>query len=266
MGCRGRALIRYNSAMGTCLKCVVRYDGTGFAGWQVQPGQRTVQGVLEDALSRIANRPVRIDGSGRTDSGVHALAQVFSCPRLDGVEPEKLRRALSNMLGPEVRVESVEEAAEGFHAAYSAVGKRYAYVVSQAREPDPFSERYAWYIPREVDREMIERLAQRLVGEHDFAGYCAGGSSAKTTVRTIHSIEVLSGGLVGPRDDDHLWRIEFHGGGFLYKMVRNITGTLVEVARGALPEERIDELLKSPGPFEGRTAPGQGLFLVEVLY
>lgn len=245
---------------------IVRYDGTGFDGWQVQPERRTVQGAIEAALSRMVSQRVRIDGAGRTDAGVHALGQVFSFRWPGAADCPRLRRALSAMLGPEIRVERLVPAPPEFHARKSATGKRYAYALSLEREPDPFSARYAWRVPRPVDIGELERLARRLEGEHDFAGFQSSGSAVRSTVRTIHSIRLERGGVVAPFDARHLWRLEFHGNGFLYKMVRNIVGTLVDIARGRLPESRLEELLEAPGPFQGHTAPAHGLTLVEVEY
>lgn len=248
------------------IKATVRYDGGGFAGWQIQPGARTVQGEIERVLSLMASEPVRILGASRTDAGVHALGQVF-CFKWKGEPPlRRLRKSISQMLSPDVRVESMEVAPEAFHPIYSAVRKRYAYTISLATEPDPFSCRYAWRVPKDIDLKLIAELGRRLVGTHDFAGYRCLGGSVKTTVRTVYSVEVVKGGVVGPNDADDLWRIEFVGNGFLYKMVRNLTGTLVDIARGHLPETRLAELLESPGPFPGQTAPALGLFLVEVEY
>lgn len=248
------------------IKATVRYDGTDFAGWQVQPGLRTVQGEIERVLSLIASDPIRIRGAGRTDSGVHALGQVFSF--LWSHEPDlmKLRRSVSRMLSPEVRVETMEIVSTEFDPTYSAVSKRYAYTLSFSEEPDPFSNRYAWRLPAPVNVQRLEALGQRLVGTHDFAGYQCAGASVQTTVRTLHSVTVAPGGVIGPYDAQDLWRLEFVGNGFLYKMVRNITGTIVDIARGHLPETRLTELLKSPGPFRGYTAPAHGLALIEVVY
>ncbi|MBI5091171.1 MAG: tRNA pseudouridine(38-40) synthase TruA [Candidatus Hydrogenedentes bacterium] len=248
------------------LKAIVRYDGVNFAGWQVQPDTRTVQGELESALSRIASRPIHVHGAGRTDAGVHALAQVASFDWPDGLPCERLRRSLSRMLSPDLRVDALHEARPGFHARKSATGKRYAYTLSLAHEPDPFTARYAWRVPIDLDLSLVERLAQRLIGTHDFAGFQAGGAGAHTTTRTVHAITLHEGGIIGPVDARGLWRLEFFGAGFLYKMIRNITGTLVDIARGAIPESALDERLASPGPFLGRTAPAHGLVLVEVLY
>lgn len=253
--------------MKTNLKFIVKYDGTGFAGWQIQPNERTVQGEIEQALSRIAAQPVHITGASRTDAGVHAFAQVFSCRWPGAADPRKLARALSKMLRPAIRIERAEEAPPDFDARKSACGKRYAYVLSLSPHADPFSAGYSWLVPWTLDLERLAALARQLEGEHDFAGFQAGGAPpGRSTVRTLHSVRLREGGLAGPSDAKHLMRIEFHGNGFLYKMIRNITGTLVDCARGHTPESRIAELLASKGPYNGYTAPGHGLFLIEVEY
>jgi tRNA pseudouridine38-40 synthase len=252
--------------MATCLKVTVRYDGTGFAGWQVQPDVRTVQGELQSALSQIASQPMVIHGASRTDAGVHALGQVFSCAWPGPLGPDRLRRSLSQMLSPEIRVERVEEALEGFHARHHAKSKRYAYTLSLSREPDPFSARYAWCISWALDLDRLAELARRFEGEHDFAGFQAGGAPERVTTRTLYNVKLSQGGTVGPCGAADLFHIEYCGDGFLYKMVRNLTGTLVDVTRGAVPESRIGELLASAGPYRGHTAPAHGLALLEVLY
>jgi tRNA pseudouridine38-40 synthase len=249
------------------LKAVVRYDGTPFGGWQVQPDRRTVQGDIEAALSRIASRPIRVQGAGRTDAGVHALGQVcsFTWPA-DAMPHERLRRSLSAMLGPAVRIESVAPVPDTFDARHSAVSKRYAYTFDFVQEPDPISARYAWCVRYRVDLELLTEAARPLLGEHDFAGYQSSGAEAASTRRCIYSIELHRGGVFGPCDGNRLWRLEFHGNAFLYKMVRNITGSLVEVARGKLPKEWIVQQLQAGAPFRGRCAPAHGLALIEVLY
>ncbi|WP_320178496.1 tRNA pseudouridine(38-40) synthase TruA [Roseovarius pacificus] len=249
----------------TTLRATVRYDGSGFAGWQKQPHARTVQGELEAAMSRIANQPVRIQGAGRTDAGVHAFGQVFSC-KWPGPFPVRLRTALSRMLGPEIRLTEVVEAAPNFNARFDAVAKRYAYSLDLGRDPDPFVARYAWHVLHEVDLGLLRDLLKRLEGEHDFAGFQSTGSTREHTRRTIYSAELLPGAVCGPCDLDYLWRLAFHGDGFLYHMVRNITGTVVEIARGRYPDTFLDELLASQGPFPGYCAPAHGLTMVSVEY
>ncbi len=247
------------------LRAVVRYDGTGFAGWQVQPQVRTVQGELQSALSLLARRPVKVYGAGRTDAGVHAMGQVISFAWAPQVDLDWLRSRLCKMLGPEVLVDRVEVAPPDFHARWSACGKRYAYVLHLASFPDPFLDRYAWTLRYAIDVERLASLARMFEGTHDFAGFQCNGASPGPTERTIHRIRLRPGVMVGP-ELPGAWTLEFHGSGFLYKMVRNITGTLVDVARGHYPEQRITEYLIAPGPYRGYTAPGKGLFLVEVEY
>jgi tRNA pseudouridine38-40 synthase len=248
------------------VKAVVRYDGGPFAGWQIQPDSPTVQGVIEKTLSVIASRPVRITGAGRTDAGVHALGQVFSFQWHEEPPLALLRKSLSKILGPSIRIESMESVDDLFNARFSAKGKRYAYSLLLAHEPDPFAARHSWCIPWALDMELMAACAQQVAGTHDFAGFQCAGASVKTTHRTLHSVKVLRGGVVGPCDAESLWRLEFAGNGFLYKMVRNITGTLVDIARGKTPPARIAELLESRGPFRGYTAPSHGLTLLEVIY
>ena len=248
-------------------KAVVRYVGTNFSGWQVQPGERTVQGEIAGAIATIAREPVRLHGASRTDAGVHALGQVCSFAMPIVTDPERLRRSLSRMLGPEIRVVSIESAPDGFHARKSARAKRYWYALDFGREPDPFSAPFAWHAPRDLDLDRLRALCARFEGERDFAGFEGSRAAPKrSTVRTLYSLRLEKGGVIQAPDADGISRLEFHGDGFLYKMVRNITGTLLDVARGHLPESRIDELLASPGPYHGYTVPAQGLTLMEVEY
>ncbi len=250
----------------TCtLKGIVRYDGTAFCGWQQQKTHRTVQGDIEAAMGRIASAPVSIQGAGRTDAGVHAMGQVFSCV-WPGPFPKRLRHALSKMLSPEIRIVSLEPAAPDFNARFSAHSKRYAYSIELSREPDPFAARYAWHVPYKVDLDLIHALLPKLEGKHDFAGFQSTGTQMKTTVRTLFSVQLHPGGVIGPADNPNLWHLEFHGDGFLYKMVRNLTGTLIEIGRGRFPATFLDEALASSGPFRGHCAPAHGLVMKEVLY
>ena len=249
------------------LKAVLRYDGGAYCGWQVQPDDRTVQGALQEALGQIAREPVKVYGASRTDSGVHALGQVATFRWSGNPDLEKLRRSLSQMLAPRARILSLEPVAEDFHARHSAQGKRYAYVVDSGTEPDPFTARYAWHVPYALDMSVLAAQAARLVGEHDFAGFgSATVEPVENTVRVLESIRVIPGPVVGSSEAGKHWHIEYSGTAFLYKMVRNMTGTLVDIARGYHPPERIDKLFASPGPYRGYTAPAHGLFLLEVNY
>lgn len=251
---------------GQTYKAIVRYDGGAFSGWQVQPGKRTAQGEIEAALSKMASQPTRIHGASRTDAGVHAFGQVFSWQWAPNADLRKLRRSLCKMLGPDILIESIEKAPAGFHARKMKNSKRYAYAFSLRRYPDPFLARYAWQIPWKIDLVLLENLTKRLIGTHDFGGFQGGGSAIKNTVRTLYDVRLAEGPVIGAKEMKDVWRIEFHGNGFLYKMVRNLTGTMIAICRGQEPESRLEELLHAPPPFHGRTAPPQGLFLREVIY
>ncbi len=244
----------------------MRYDGTNLCGWQAQPGLPTVQGALQTALARIAQRTIPVQGAACTDTGVHAFGQTISFD-WDGGPPERLRHALSKMLGPEIQVQSLEPAPPGFNARFDARGKRYAYTLDLGREPDPLSARYAWHVPHKLDLDLMAGLAPLLVGVHDFAGFqSTGGHHRDSTVCTLHSAQLSHGGTIAPCDAQHLWRIVFDGYGFLYRMVRNMTGTLVEIARGRFPKDFLETSLNSPGPFRGHCAPAHGLVLEKVYY
>lgn len=252
--------------MAATVKAIVRYDGTSFSGWQKQPAERTVQGEIERVLAQILRAPVAVVGAGRTDAGVHALGQVMSFRPDREVDLHRLTRSMNGMLGPEIRFENLEWAEPSFSARYAARWKKYAYSFQLGRAPDPFSASYTWCIQYDLDVERMGRLARYFGGRCDFAGMRCAGASPGTTVRTVYNIEILPGCAIGAVDAANHWRLEICGEGFLYKMVRNIVGTLVDVARGNLPESRIQELLSSPGPYRGYTAPAHGLALVEVGY
>ncbi|MBI2421397.1 MAG: tRNA pseudouridine(38-40) synthase TruA [Candidatus Hydrogenedentes bacterium] len=248
------------------IKGIVRYDGTDFMGWQRQSHGRTVQGEIENVLSRIADEPVTIQGAGRTDAGVHALGQVFSCVWPKDVPP-RLCHALNRMLMPEVQLLSLVPAEESFNARFAARSKHYGYAIQLGASPDPFAARYAWHVPYALDLPLMQALAATVVGEHDFAGFESTGSQRREhTVRRIFSATLEPGAIVGPQLAANCWHFHYHGDGFLYHMVRNLTGTLVEIGRGRFPAEFFAECLHSPGPFKGHCAPAQGLFLKEVQY
>lgn len=247
------------------LKGIVRYDGSRFAGWQVQPRRRTVQGEMEAAFSRVASQPIRVQGAGRTDSGVHALGQVFSC-RWPRPVSERLRHALSQMLSPEIRIVELIEAPETFNARYDALSKRYVYTIDLGREPDPFCAPYAWHVPYRTSMDLITSLLPRIEGRHDFAGFQGAGSPRPETERTLFEARCTRGAMIGPADAANVWRLSFHGDAFLYRMVRNLTGTLIEIGRGRFSPEFLDECLQSPGPFAGHCAPAHGLVLEKVYY
>jgi tRNA pseudouridine38-40 synthase len=251
--------------METTLKGTIRYDGTHLAGWQRQANRPSVQQHLEEAMATIAQQPVAVQGAGRTDAGVHALGQVFSC-RWPGTPPPQLQRALTKMLRPAIAITALEPVADDFSARFSATSKRYVYALDFGKSPDPFTARYAWHVPYKLDHDLLRALLPQVFGRHDFAGFQSTGSQMKTTIRTILNIEFEPGGILSPADSSHHWRLVFHGDAFLYKMVRNLTGTLIEISRGRFPQDFLQELLATKGPFTGHCAPAHGLALLEVRY
>lgn len=245
------------------IKLTIAYDGTAYSGWQYQPQQRTVQGVLEDALNRITGEAIRTVASGRTDAGVHALGQVVSFSTESRLSAEIFQRALNAELPIDVAVQSAEEVRQGFHATHDALRKRYRYTIHDGPVRDVFRLRYAWHIHERLDADAMDRAARYLLGTHDFCSFQTAGSERTTTVRTIFDIEVRRG-RAGESD---LVTTEVEADGFLYNMVRSIMGTLVDVGRGARPESWVCEALAARNRCAaGRTAPAQGLFLVRVEY
>jgi tRNA pseudouridine38-40 synthase len=243
------------------LKLTLAYDGTPFVGWQRQAQGVSIQGLLEEALARLDGAPVTVHGAGRTDAGVHALGQVASA-RLTASHPvEVIARALNACLPPEVRVTGVEEAAEDFHARFSARAKTYRYMIRNAPTASPFERAYVWHVSDTLDRDAMREAAAVLVGTHDFAAFRSVGGDVNTTTRTI----TASG--FAQQDDPGLLAYEISGDGFLRHMVRAIVGTLVETGRGQRPASSMAAVLAGANrAAAGATAPPQGLFLVRVVY
>ena len=245
------------------LKITLSYDGTEFAGWQVQPNRRTVQGNVETALKKITSDSIHVVGSGRTDAGVHALGQVASCDTQSSQPCAVLTRALNGTLPHDIVVLDVQDAFSGFHAIRDALRKTYRYVIHDGPVTDVFLQRYSWRLPLQLDHEAMDRGAQRLQGTHDFASFESSGSSRASTVRTVERIRVKR----APHEVGEKVVLEVTADGFLYNMVRAIVGTLVDIGRGALAEEAMSDIIAARDRrMAGQTAPPQGLFLVNVEY
>ncbi len=243
-------------------KLVLAYDGSNYSGWQVQPGRTTLQGTLEEALARITGQHVRVTGSGRTDAGVHALAQVASFRSETELATNVLHKALNAELPRDMAVFSVEEADAGFHARASARRKRYRYQLDDRPIRDVFSRRYSWHCRHRLDAEAMHRAAQSLAGRHDFSSFETSGSARRSSVRTVFAISVQR---VGEQPGGI--SLEIEADGFLYNMVRTIVGTLVEVGRGVRDESWPAEVLEARDrKAAGQTAPAHGLFLLRVDY
>lgn len=237
----------------------ISYDGTAYAGWQVQPHSISIQGLIEKALAKFLKGATRLIGAGRTDAGVHALGQKahFTCS--EKVSLHTLVRALNAMLPFDIRILSACEVEETFHAQLSATRKEYHYHISLTPTVSPFLRLYRHHVPWPLCRSLLEKGAARFIGTHDFGSFANLGSKVVSTVRTLYRLEILEqeGGL----------RLEVEGNGFLYKMVRNITGTLLEVGAKKRSLESLDHLFTHPHrSFGGAAAPAKGLFLVKVTY
>ena len=238
------------------------YEGSEFAGWQRQPGKRTVQGILEEVLALIDERPVTAIAAGRTDAGVHARGQVVSAEVRNQLPSHVLIRAINVRLPDDVRVVSVVEAAPGFDARRDARAKVYRYTIALGADPGPFVRRVVWHIPQRLNVAAMQEAAARLVGEHDFAAFQAAGGDVKRSVRRLSKSV-----LIDEPGSPHYLRYEVAGSGFLRHMVRNIVGTLVDIGKHRWPPEEIAAILASRSRQRaGKTAPPQGLVLVRVLY
>jgi tRNA pseudouridine38-40 synthase len=245
------------------IRLVLAYDGTDYVGWQRQPNGVSIQALVEDALLPIEGRPVTVIGAGRTDAGVHALAQVAGVALASRIDPPSLMAALNATLPPDVRVRAADEGPPGFHARFSATGKVYRYYLREGRWVSPFERRYVWHIPQALDDPAMAAAGQALVGHHDFAAFCAAGGGATTTARTITALHVAR----IEDEDGALVTIDVEADGFLRHMARAIVGTLVEVGQGRRGVDDVARVLASRDRSgAGPTAPARGLFLLRVRY
>ena len=251
------------------LKLTLAYDGAEFSGWQVQPDAATVQGTLASAIGRITGEKVLPQGSGRTDAGVHALAQVVTFVTESSVPTENLVKALNDILPASVRVMSVEQVSQDFHARHSARAKTYRYRMYRGAICPPFLARYVWHYPYPLDEEAMARAAESVVGEKDFTSFAAvdpekgtyheGLEGTRSSIRTIFSSSW--------KRDREEFIYSVRGSGFLHHMVRNLVGTFILVGRGTLEADDITRILAARNrSAAGATAPASGLYLVNVEY
>jgi tRNA pseudouridine38-40 synthase len=241
------------------IKIICQYDGTEFSGFQRQADARTIQGCLEEALETIVKQPVRVCGAGRTDAGVHAQGQVANFHISVGIPTQALLRAMNSLLPEDVRVYSAEEVDADFHARYWAKAKTYEYRIWNHPIADVFTQRYAYHVVDNLDLCNMKRCAEALVGTHDFAAFQAAGSIRASTVRSLKRLEC-------ERDGD-LVSIRATADGFLYKMVRNLAGCLVQAGRNKISVDEVSSLLKSGDRRQAPpTAPAKGLVLAKVEY
>jgi len=247
------------------LKLILAYDGAEFSGWQVQPDATTVQGTLASAIGRLTGEKVLPQGSGRTDAGVHALAQVVTFVTESSVPTENFVKALNDILPASVRVLSIDEMPPEFHARHSAKAKMYRYRIYRGAICPPFLARYVWHYPYPLDEEAMAHGAQLVIGEKDFTSFAAVDPERGKDGETASNIRTIFRSDWSRQGEEFVYTVR--GSGFLHHMVRNLVGTFILVGRGTLRIEDVTRILAAKGrSAAGATAPGAGLYLVSVEY
>lgn len=241
------------------IKLIIEYDGKGFNGWQKQPNKLNIQGEIEKAIEEITQEKVDLIASGRTDAGVHSLGQTANFKTNSKIPADKLAFAINSKLKKSIRIKSAEEVDERFHSRYSVKSKKYRYTINNSLHGTALYRDMEYHFPVKLDVEKMKEAAKYFEGEHDFKAFKASGTSSKSSVRKIYKAEVYQIG-------EKIY-IELTGNGFLYNMVRIISGTLLDVGIGKIKPEEIIEIIESKDRKRaGKTLPANGLCLVEVTY
>ena len=242
------------------IRLVIEYDGKDFNGWQKQPNKLNIQGTIEQAINKITGEEVELNASGRTDAGVHSLGQVANFKTNYDLPMEKWPLALNANLKKSIVIKSAEEVDERFHSRLSCKRKTYRYVINNSKYGTAIYRNLETHIPQKLDIEKMQEAAKYFEGEHDFKAFKASGTSSKSSIRTIYKAEVLK------KEDERIY-IELTGNGFLYNMVRIISGTLVDVGLGKIKPDEISQIINDKEREKaGKTLPPQGLYLVKVEY
>ena len=242
------------------IKLTIEYDGKDFNGWQKQPNKLNIQGTIEKAIERITGKEVELMASGRTDRGVHALAQVANFKTDSKLPIEKFPIAINSNIKNSIRIKDAEEVDENFHSRLSCKKKTYRYVINNSKYGSSIYRNLETHIPVKLNVNKMKEAIKYFEGEHDFKAFKARGTSNKSSVRTIYKGEVIK------KEVERIW-IELTGNGFLYNMVRIIAGTLVDVGLGKIEPIEIKDIIKSKDRQKaGKTLAPQGLFLVKVEY
>jgi len=241
------------------IKLILQYDGTAYHGFQIQPDVITIQGVLEDTIFRLLGEKVHIYGCSRTDAGVHAIRYVAGFMLSTPIPSEKIAFVMNNALPADIRILSSEEMDSDFHPRFSCLGKTYRYVINTDPDADVFSKNYEWQLRHSLDVESMKLAAKHIIGKHDFRSFMTTGPDMENTTRNVHSLDIIC--------EDKLIKIYIKADGYLYNMVRIITGTLVSVGEGRILPDYVKEIIsKKDRNFAGPTAPPQGLALYEIYY
>ena len=241
------------------IRLTVAYDGSNYCGWQIQPNGITVESVLNDALSRLTGEEIRVTGASRTDAGVHARGNIAVFDSNTTIPPERISYAVNTVLPDDVVVIKSEQVPADWHPRYCDSVKTYEYCILNREMPDPLRRRETWHVSFDLDVEKMRDAAAYLTGEHDFRSFCSIHTGAKSTVRTVYSIEI--------EQSADIITIRIQGNGFLYNMVRIIAGTLVSVGRGLRTPQDVGDMLEARDREKAEaTAPPQGLILDSIRY
>lgn len=241
------------------IKLIIEYDGKGFNGWQKQPDRLNIQGEIEKAIEEITGEKVDLTASGRTDAGVHSLGQTANFKTDSKIPTEKFAKAINSRLKKSIVIKSAEEVDEKFHSRYSVKSKTYRYIINNSENGTAIYRGLEYHVPMKLDYEKMNEAMKYFIGEHDFKAFKASGTSSKSSVRKI-----LDGSV---RKEGERVIIEVTGTGFLYNMVRIISGTLLDVGLGKIKPEDIPSIIESKDRTKaGKTLPAYGLYLLQVNY
>ena len=241
------------------IKLTIEYNGKGFNGWQKQPNKLNIQGEIERAIFDVTGENVELYASGRTDAGVHSFGQVANFKINNQIPTDKIPLALNSKLKNTIVIKSAEEVDEKFHARYNCKAKKYRYIINNSICGSAIYHDLEYHFPIKLDIEKMIKASKYFIGEHDFKAFRASGTSSKSTIRTIYNIEIT-------KDGDRIY-IDYTGNGFMYNMVRILTGTLLDVGLGKINLETIPEIIESKDRSKaGKTLPAHGLYLMEVYY
>ena len=249
------------------VKLTISYDGTNYCGWQKQKGEfrgvkkRTIQGTIEETLGKLLQEEIKLIGSGRTDSGVHAFGQIANFKTKSNLSSKEMGRGLNALLPQDIRIKRVITVPERFNSRYDVLSKTYHYVISQ--QNSPFLHNYSYFCPCKLELSAMRKASKFLIGKHNFSSFQAAGSKIKNSVRSVKKLSIRK----KKTTCSDLIRIKIQASGFLYKMVRNIVGTLLEVGKGKIASQDVKKILdKKDRKFAGPTAPAKGLYLKKVRY
>ncbi len=252
------------------IKLILEYDGSSYAGWQrlgITGKKRSIQGILEKCLTEYLREDIKVIGSGRTDAGVHALGQVANFHCVSERPENEIMEELNILLPDDIKVHFIKEVGKEFHSRYSATAKTYEYRIDRGEVQSVFTRKYTYHVPEPLDTDIMDKAAAFLIGTHDFKAFSADRKDGKSTVRTIEEIKIYGPPVLKYQNPSDELRIAITGDGFLYNMVRIITGTLIEIGKGINKPEAIPEILKGKKRQQaGITVSPRGLFLVKVRY